>query len=1080
LPIRISYTQKQSIDELLLSAHHNFFQVLQCDSLSLTDIAALSGIASEQLFQTLFVFGSHQFNRVPQRQAMGLTIDYAQLYNPTHYPLTVLVIADKQQLSLKVTHINRYVDQDLVSHLMKQYRHLLCSVTQLKPTQSIAQLSMYSVLDESATFIGHDISYREWAVQQFIDEKAAQYPDYVAVEDSSSQLTYAALTAKANQFAHYLLTLKKPLERDGHRQPLRVTICMDPSVTLMICVLGTLKAGGFYIPIDPTYPVARTQRILENSRSDLLIISPQLAQKIIPHLDPNAEMNIFEMPDNIERATKLLQGYSAQRPNVDVAIDDPCYCVYTSGSTGQPKGVLVPHRTIVNLIIWQNTDCAPSAAGKQKNIAMTSAFGFDQFENQTFYALMNGYRLFLVSASMRIDLPELLQCFIEQKINQTYIPTSMLSYFAEVALAKKLHLPDLCDLIVAGEGLFTNQMIKTFFEENPQCCLKNYYGPSEAHVVSAYTVPAGADWSVQPARVPIGQAIANTTLKIVDQMGKTVGRNMTGELLIAGDCLGLGYLDAPHLTNQRFVLEADGKRYYKTGDLVKLENGELVYLGRIDNQLKIRGCRVEPGEIENVLATHPDISQAVVLPKTDKHGKLISLLAFYISTETRTDEQALRQFLLQHLPKYMLPQVFIKMNTFSLTGNGKKDRDALLLEYEKWLLQPQNNNTMATTKTLTQQTLTEIWLDLLNGIRSQHSLSLEDDFFAVGGHSILAIRLLMCINEKMHVHITMRELLVNSTIAGLAMLIDQKQVFLDSIVPLNIKHQQAIFLIHPIGGTIYWYTKLASYVKSPVIIYGISDPGIEKDPIKNYRFESITEMATHYIGLIKYRKPRGPYVLGGASSGGVIALEIARILRAQGEEITAVLLFDSWAIHPPLIYNELEFKTVMKQQMVQQCSDLKYFDMDFWLNLQWSRVQLLGQHTIEPHINYRVVLFRAREHYAAFKIASEPNNYWQQYFAQSPQQLMKIDVPGDHETMFEQPNIQQLAQRLDEVITQKYQPVGNMEQSKQIAIDEITKTLETWKALGISAVAIEEFLSKAVSNLHSNSSLPLVKNMMMG
>jgi amino acid adenylation domain-containing protein/non-ribosomal peptide synthase protein (TIGR01720 family) len=1055
LVIHLKLDRTLPFADLLKQAFSNMADILQHNLVSLSEISELIGLPAEQLFQCLFVFGSHQFIRQAECQQFGLYTTHSQLYNPTHYPLTLLVVTGRN-LSLHLSYDNSLLKSELMSALMQQYELMLNHCVNLLPEQTLQALPLPVLPEHAAVFTGEKLAYSQLPVHKRIALQAQQHPDKIAVRDPVEMITYFELDTLANQFAHYLL---QAVTRVNSKRHLRIAVCMDSSASLMICVLGILKAGGFYIPIDANYPQQRIKRILENSQPDLLILGSNLPSALC-QLEHTIKVITFDT--QVEKIKSRYHAFATESPNIPVSWNDPCYCVYTSGSTGIPKGVLLPHRTVTNLSDWEQSDCVVLGENRQKNVAMTSAFGFDQFEAHGFYALIHGHCLFMVSAEMRIDLPALLKFFIEHQINHAYLPTSMLTYFLDVALKQQVDLSHLYDLIVAGEALFVNDTIKTFFEKHPHCCLKNYYGPSEANVVSAYTIPANANWSLLPTRIPIGQPIANTTLKVIDPWGKVVTKDMTGELLIAGDCVGLGYLDDSALTQERF-LNLEGKTYYKTGDLVKVEDDELIYIGRLDNQIKVRGCRVEPGEIENVLLMYPSISEvAVIAVHSAGKGTTKELVAFFtVENDEKFDETDVRQFLLKHLPKYMLPSVFMQVDYFALTGNGKKDRNALLTYYEEYRVASSSKKIVYIPKTENQKKLTEIWLNLFGDRIPKNEVSGESDFFALGGHSILAIELLMLIDEKMGVGITMRELLANPTIADLASFIDQKREDPDSIVSLGNK--KAIFLIHPIGGTVFWYENLARHVTSNIDIYGISDPGIENGKSQQVQFQSITEMAGYYIESMKKKKTRGGYIVGGASSGGIIALEAARLLQLQGEKVEAVLLFDSWAINPPLLENEDEFKAVMKKQILQQYHHSKYFNMDFWLNLQWSRAQLLRHHHIqlETNADFRVILFRATEHYPVFKMEPDPENYWRIYFT-NPNQLSKIDVPGDHESMFNQDNVKVLASKLDDLVKNGYNT--RLSEGKLPSVNSISELLQTLENMG--ALHLNKSVATIIKDLH--------------
>ena len=499
-------------------------------------------------------------------------------------------------------------DKTTIERMVGHFQTLLKGIV-ANPDESIARLPLLTEYEKNQLLLewashprlAHDYS-KEQCIHQLFEEQAERTPNAVAVVPSSlgtcfgdEQLTYHELNERANQLASHLI-------EQGVGADVLVGIYVERSVEMVVGLLGILKAGGVYVPVDPTYPDDRLQFMLEDAKVKVLLLTDKTRANL-----PNIEASIV----NLTRVlTTDVSKWPTKKPNNSYNPENLAYVLYTSGSTGQPKGVAVPHRTLCNLITWQAQEShAPTRT------LQFSAMNFDVSVQEIFSTLCVGATLVLITEEMRRDPFALLAYLREQAITRLFLPFIALQQLAEVANGQMP--PTLREVITAGEQLQITSAIRAWFEGS-RCTLTNQYGPTESHVVTAYRL--ADEVSEWPSLPPIGRPIANTQIYILDAYQQPVPIGVAGELYIGGDSLARGYLNRPQLTEEKFIRRSfpsvanpfDDGKLYKTGDLcryVAAPNGEaplIEFLGRIDHQVKIRGFRVELGEIEALLSQHPN------------------------------------------------------------------------------------------------------------------------------------------------------------------------------------------------------------------------------------------------------------------------------------------------------------------------------------------------------------------------------------------------------------------------------------------------------------------------------------------
>ncbi|HEX8695435.1 MAG TPA: amino acid adenylation domain-containing protein, partial [Longimicrobium sp.] len=593
-----------------------------------------------------------------------------------------------------------------------------------------------------------DAAYpRERCAHELFEAQAARTPDAVALRHAGGSLTYGELEERANRLARHLRGL-------GVGPDARVGLCLERSPELMVGVLGILKAGGAYVPLDPAYPGERLAYMLEDSAARVLLTQASLVERLpaggatVVRLDADA--------GEIERE-------GGERLRVPVGPDNLAYVIYTSGSTGRPKGVAMPHRPLVNLLAWQEgSGRAPAGA---VTLQYTS-ISFDVSFQEIFATWCAGGTLVLTTEEIRVDPPRLARLLEAERIERLFLPFIALQHLAEASVELGIAPASLSEVITAGEQLHITEPIRRWFARMPGCVLVNQYGPSETHVVSARELegePAG--WPLLPS---IGAPVANTRLYVLDPRLEPAPIGVPGELLLGGDAVARGYLERPGLTAERFVPDpfgAPGGRLYRTGDRARwLPGGEVEYLGRTDEQVKVRGFRIEPGEVEAVLSDHPEVREAVVVVREDAPGDR-RLVAYVVAGESAMVTPAeLRAHLKGRLPEYMVPSAVVVLESLPLTPSGKVARRALpapdFASEEGRHVAP---------RTPIEEVLAGIWAEVLRLER----VGVEESFFELGGHSLLGTRVVSRVRQVFGVELPLRALFEGPTVAELAVRVEE-------------------------------------------------------------------------------------------------------------------------------------------------------------------------------------------------------------------------------------------------------------------------------------------------------------------
>lgn len=700
-------------------------------------------------------------------------------------------------------------------------------------------------------------------LHQLVEAQVERTPDAVAVAFVDKRLTYRELNDRANHLAQHLKSL-------GVGPDVLVGVCIERSLDMVVALLGILKAGGAYLPLDPSYPMDRLAFMLADSNAQVVISTEKLSRS----LPVNGARLIC-----IDRDWDAIASSGpAENPRNGVTAGDLAYVIYTSGSTGKPKGSMLEHRGACNLITHKSREFG---LGPGKRVLQFCSLSFDPSVCEIFATLASGGTLWLVPQETVTAPDELVRVIKKERIDTALMTPSLLR------MLPAEELPELTVVESGGEPCPATLAARwakgrKFF---------NAYGPTET-TVCATTAECEPRHDEPP---PIGRPIPNTRVYVLDEKMRMVPPGTPGELYIGGVGVGRGYLNRPDLTAERFVpnpFSSDPEdRLYKTGDRVRFRlDGNIEFLGRMDHQVKIRGHRIELGEVETVLQQFPDVSECVVAAREDTPGDM-RLVAYIVPRRTgQTFDGELKGYLRQLLPEYMMPSAFVVLDRLPLTPNGKIDRAAL----PKPERPRTDHHEIAAPRDAIELELQQIWEQVL-GVGP---IGVTDHFFDVGGHSLSAVHLMDQIHKHFGARLAPAALFEAPTIEAQAGLIRRSSELGPApiVVPLKPTGTKSpFFCVHPAPGTVFCYMPLLPAVDPDRPFYGLQAPTV--DGVGTV-FDSIPEAARVYVKAIKEVQPQGPYYLGGHSSGGTIAFEMAQQLLAQGDTVGAVVMLDTMAPVP--------------------------------------------------------------------------------------------------------------------------------------------------------------------------------------
>lgn len=871
------------------------------------------------------------------------------------------------------------------------------------PKKTIVELRMVPDEELQRTLSAWNDTQRDFPdhhhILALVEQQAEKTPDAPALVFADKCLSYREMLAQAGNLAAALQARKVGPE-------VLVGICLKDPLETILAVLGVLKAGGAFLPLDPGYPDERIAYMVEDSGVALLLADREIQGRI-----PSGAADVVEPGELFTQA-------SVQPVVTEAGPENAAYVIYTSGSTGKPKGTVLRHRGLCNLARAQSRIFGVAPGSR---VLQFASFSFDASVSEIFMALCAGGALHLAQREAMLPGAPLLALLRDQRITHVTFPPSLLAVLPHEAL------PELRCLIVAGEPCSAEVAEKwsvgrTFF---------NAYGPTEATVCATIGAYGGS------GRPLIGRSIDNTRIHILDSAQQAVPVGLPGELHIEGVGLAREYLNRSELSAEKFISTAIG-RLYKSGDLARwLPSGEIEFLGRIDHQVKVRGFRIEPDEIAANLSEHPQVKHAVVVVREDIPGEpWIVAYVVLVNPDTKMDE--LRLFLRDKLPEYMHPSHIIPLAEFPLSPNGKIDRKALPSPDS---VRKGAGGKGAIARDNLELALVQIWEDVLN----QRPVGVTDDFFGLGGHSLLAVKLMSRIQQAFERKLPLELLFSHPTIEALAReLRHETDTAADwsALVPLRPAKSDGkppLFCVHPAGGRVLCYVKLSQALGEEQPIYGLQARGFEPG---QQPYADIEEMAASYREAMKTAQPVGPYQILGWSGGGIVAFEIARQLQAAGDQVALLALVDAYA--PSALPEHLTrqdeaqlFKALLTEEIPSVSLDeLRSFSREELLAYVTER--LIEADIIPPDFGIEEVsrffevyktncrlahspvgssyqgkihLFRARDE-EALQLRYAPDDASLGWQSCATEGVAICTVPGNHNSMMEEPHVAVFAEEL--------------------------------------------------------------------
>ncbi len=871
-------------------------------------------------------------------------------------------------------------DASTIRGWMEQLQGIITAVI-ADPTKPIGDLidpDLEKAPYPPASWAGKDVTIAgSRTVALDFDDAARRHPHNKAVVYGERQLTYAELHKLVEARAAHLIGLG--LQPGGP-----VALFAAPGPELIIGLLAVVRAGGVFIPIDKDLPAERIQYLLEDAGAQFVLTQRPLAG-MLPEGSPPTIL-LDEAPP------------TGSAPAFQGTCEDPVYIIYTSGSTGQPKGTVVPHRGVLRTVHDQRF----MAFGPELVFLYHLSISFDACQIAIMGALLNGGTL-VIPAQEQPTLPDLARTITMHGVNSM---ATAGGYFKLLIDEHPESLRGMRHLMTGGDAISVPHVRKAFALLGPGVII-NAYGPTENSMLcTAHTVME------EPATdrpLPIGTAINGATLHVLNEAGRPVRIGERGELHTGGAGVAIGYWNRPDLTAERFIPDPSpdrpGARLYRTGDMVRWStDGQLQFIGRADDQVKVRGYRVEPGEIENALNDLALIKDRAVLAHPDGTGE--HRLALYVvpaNVGSHGLEQAIRQHLGERLPAYMVPEDIMLLETIPYTANGKADR--------KRLPRPEraahsNKEGPVAPRNPTEQLLHDIWSELLD----RSGIGVHDNFFELGGHSLLGIQMFARFERRTGTNIAIKTLFRAPTIAQLAAEITggpvhQEWTNLSAIQPDG--DRLPFFCVHGDEGNIF----IPKYIGQDQPFYGFFHQGEDGLPIQYRRVEDI---ARHFIREMKEARPHGPYLLGGYSFGGIVAFEMACQLAAAGEDVPVLTLFDTYAPAESVINSREDEKLhePMKRFLMRRM--VKYYrDKGQPLPGKFRHFHIIDTYG-EATAAYRPGIFPGR--ISLIRTRQSPGAPDMGWHGLAREGVEIRHVAGDHFSMIKEPHVKELALALREVI----------------------------------------------------------------
>jgi amino acid adenylation domain-containing protein len=895
LVLRTDLSNEPTVQELINRVRHTTLDAFSHQDLPfeklVREMRPERSLSHAPFFQTALMFlqDGHDLMQFP-----GLITEAVPIGTGTaKYDLTLYASESSKEVKLCLEYATDLFCSETADRLLAHYECLLEDFV-ADSNARVSQLNLLGSLERQQILVKWNQTKADYPrnerVHTLFEEQAARVPDAIAVEFGSHTLTYAELDHRAN-------VLASELQKKGLKPEALVGLYVDRSLEMVVGLLGIVKAGGAYVPLDPSFPKDRLAFMAADAQIPFLVTQKGLLPELPEH---QAQVLCIDALDFAQPASPHLCTASAS---------DLAYVLYTSGSTGRPKGVQISHRALVNFLYSMRRE--PGLREEDILLAITT-LSFDIAGLELFLPLIIGARVVIAPRDVTVDGPPLAKLIANCGATVMQATPATWRMLIDSGWQGDGRLKALCGGEAFGPDL-TEQLLKRCGE------LWNMYGPTETTI-----------WSTTERLLPgqiitIGRPIANTQVYILDGNAQPVPAGVTGELFIGGDGVAIGYLNRPELTRERFIsnpLNSEpGDILYRTGDLARFRaDGRIEFLGRGDHQVKIRGFRIELGEIEASLSRIDGVSRAVVVAREDTPGNK-RLVAYVVPKVWKVgedqdtaavsiaddpslpalDSAKLRAELRSNLPEYMIPSVYVFLESLPLTANGKVDRKALP--------RPNHSSGVAQSYEAPRGAIEEKLAGIMASILNVPRVGRGDSFFDLGGHSILAVTLFNEIDRVFGKRLPLATLFRSPAVEGLATALESGHDRSDewpSLIPIQPHgSKMRFFCVHGAGGNVLLYRDLARHLGTEYPFYGLQSQGLDG---KASPLETVEAMADKYLREIRGLQPEGPYYLGGYCLGGTIAYEIAQRLRADRQEVVLVALLDTYnfaRMEPPRLFGYL-------------------------------------------------------------------------------------------------------------------------------------------------------------------------------
>jgi amino acid adenylation domain-containing protein len=894
LPLRLQVEAGQSFLQVLEGVKQRALQAYEHHEYPFDQLVELINPARDlsrtPIFSVMFQVlrdGEDRFPEVAGLQMRPVDLDVTS----TKFDLQIDFVERPHAMECLFTYRTDLYKRETVERWMNHLLLLLQEITSA-PEAAVESLRLVDAQERQRLLTEWNQTDAEYptdlCVHELFEQQALRTPEAVAVATESESLTYRELNERANSLAHYLRKL-------GVGPEVRVGLCLERSLEMVVAIYGVLKAGGAYVPIDPQHPAKRIAEVVEDAELALVLTQERFQEIFAPFALRVLTLDAAEQPWAAEATG------NPERVN---APEHLMYMMYTSGSTGKPKGVMNEHRALVNLLLWMRDQYALTS---QDRMLLKTAYTFDVSVWELFLPLISGATLVVVRPDGHRDLGYLLRLIEEQHITiAVFVPSALQVFLEQEGLQD---LTELKAVLCIGEALSAD-LQERFFRTFSATELHNLYGPTEAAVNVTY-------WNCQRGDerryVPVGAPIANAKLYVLDQQFEPVPAGVIGELFIGGVPVARGYHNRAELNAERFLPDPfshqAGARMYRTGDWTRRHaDGSLEFLGRADDQVKLRGFRMELGDIEAALLRIPGVREAAVLLQKDAgEGVLVA----YTAVEAGLEATDLRAGLVGQLPEYMLPSRYVFLDRLPMLANDKLDRKTLR-GLDPGADAQSGLETYVPPRTALEREMAQIFERILN----VRPIGVQDDFFAAGGHSLKVLGLIGEVQRVFGVALPLVNVYQRPTVAQLCEWLESancgQTALSDGVVPIQIGDgsQAPLFLVHGQGGGISSFFLLAKALGAEETVYGLQAFGYESaaEPLT-----SIQEMAARYVEEMRRAVPQGPYRLAGWSFGGTVAFEMARCLEQLGERVEWLGLFDA---HPMDLPGDLREKQAWTQSDV--------------------------------------------------------------------------------------------------------------------------------------------------------------------